>query len=361
MRFSSTSMLYISKASYGSLTLCSRRDGSPFMNLLMTAPLCDSRGTIRYFIGAQVDVSGLVKECSDMESLKRLVIRSENREQNSEPGEDEPSQNAGIKFEELSEMLNMDELETVRRRGGRMRQQNPTHVEDTSKNQNWHKGRLELNGGSPDGNFDPGPMGRVSGQLSGIYENYLLVRPYPSLRILFASPSLRIPGILQSPFMNKIGGSGRIREELTRALADGQGVTAKIKWLSRHDTEGRNRWVHCTPLLGSNGAVGVWMVVVADDEDSVIRRRYRIAPPVDPAFGRHNGKLPAGYQDDTVSLGDFADGHHQRDSGKFTNETVRPGESDRRIPSRAGKVPEYRTSTGSAEDDEGSGGGSVRL
>jgi len=55
----------------------SRRDGSPFMNLLMCAPLCDSRGTIRYFIGAQVDVSGLVKECSDMESFRRLVNKSE--------------------------------------------------------------------------------------------------------------------------------------------------------------------------------------------------------------------------------------------------------------------------------------------
>jgi hypothetical protein len=47
------------------------------MNLLMMAPLRDSRGTIRYFIGAQVDVSGLAKECSDLESLKRLVVATE--------------------------------------------------------------------------------------------------------------------------------------------------------------------------------------------------------------------------------------------------------------------------------------------
>lgn len=66
------------------LTLNSRRDGSPFMNLLMIAPLCDSRGTIRYHIGAQVDVSGLAKECSDLESLNRLVAADE-RAKNGDP------------------------------------------------------------------------------------------------------------------------------------------------------------------------------------------------------------------------------------------------------------------------------------
>ncbi len=55
------------------------------MNLLMMAPLSDSRGVIRYFIGAQVDVSGLVKECSDLESLQRLVIKSENAKNLEDP------------------------------------------------------------------------------------------------------------------------------------------------------------------------------------------------------------------------------------------------------------------------------------
>jgi len=336
------------------------------MNLLMTAPLCDSRGTIRYFIGAQVDVSGLVKECSDMESLKRLVMQTENEQETLLSSSEEANKrgtayDVKTKFEALSEMLNMDELEIVRRRGGRMRQQNPTQEDEISKTQNWHKGRLELGRGSPDGTFDPGCFGRTSGQLSGIYENYLLVRPYPSLRILFASPSLRIPGILQSPFMNKIGGSGRIREELTRALADGQGVTAKIRWLSsKHDTEGRNRWVHCTPLLGSNGAVGVWMVVVADDDDSTIRRRFKIAPPVDPAFGRQPGQMETAYQDETVSLSDFADRHHQRNSDKLTGEGRKDMSDERKTPSRIDRPSDYQTSIRSTEE-EGGGKGSVRL
>lgn len=74
---------------------------------------------------------------------------------------------------------------------------------------NWSKPRVLITSGSPDGSKDFASLSRGSGRLSGIYENYLLIRPYPSLRILFASPSLRVPGILQSPFMAKIGGSVR--------------------------------------------------------------------------------------------------------------------------------------------------------
>lgn len=131
-----------------------------------------------------------------------------------------------------------------------------------------------------------------NGRLSGIYENYLLIRPYPNLRILFASPSLRVPGILQSPFLNKIGGSLRVRDELSQALADGRGVTAKVRWISGN-TEGRSRWIHCTPLLGSNGAIGVWMVLVIDDESpNLIAKGFKQAPPIErhvPFNGRDNG------------------------------------------------------------------------
>jgi len=79
--------------------------------------------------------------------------------------------------------------------------------------------------------------------------------------------------------MNRIGGSARVRDELTQALAEGRGVTAKVRWLSRPDDDGRNRWIHCTPLLGGNGQIGVWMLVVVDDEQEDLKRS-RQAPPV---------------------------------------------------------------------------------
>jgi hypothetical protein len=183
---------------------------------------------------------------------------------------------------------------------------------------NWGKPRLLINSGSPDESKDFGSLHRGSGKLSGLYENYLLVRPYPSLRVLFASPSLRVPGILQSPFMAKIGGSNRVRDELTQALADGRGVTAKVRWVSKTDLEGRNRWIHCTPLIGSNGAIGVWMIVIVDDETSQpIGKKFRMAPPVDPKFGRTVSRSQGSHDG---SLRDFALSNAQARDGSLPNQ-----------------------------------------
>ena len=63
-------------------------------------------------------------------------------------------------------------------------------------------------------------------------------------------------------------------------MAEGRGVTAKVRWVSKTDPEGRSRWIHCTPLQGVNGQIGVWMVVIIDDEQESQIRRWRQAPPV---------------------------------------------------------------------------------
>ena len=254
----------------------------------MLAPLADSRGIVRYHIGAQVDVSGLVKECVDLPSLQRLLELQARGEQ--APQHQKPSTEKSDELRELSEMLNQNELTTIRKFGGRMHRE---AGEDDGESVVSQQPRLLIK----DPNTLTPPLERASGKLSGIYQNvsplmpttspltlsqYLLVRPYPSLRILFASPSQRVPGVLQSPFMNKIGGSNRVREELTAAFAEGRGVTAKVRWVTKADDEGRNKWIHCTPLLGSNGQIGVWMVVIVNEMNPSkrIATGGRQAPPV---------------------------------------------------------------------------------
>lgn len=120
-----------------------------------------------------------------------------------------------------------------------------------------------------------------------------------------------MPGILQAPFLSRIGGSARVRDELTTALAEGRGVTAKVRWVpGRHgEEEGRARWIHCTPLLGHNGSVGVWMIVLVDDEHSVPVRRFRQAPPVAVEIGQ---SLHRTYDMDT-DTSSFVDVHHESD------------------------------------------------
>ncbi|KKY36789.1 putative hisactophilin c49s mutant phototropin phy3 fusion protein [Diaporthe ampelina] len=313
-----------------------RRDGSPFMNLLMCTPLMDSRGTVRYFLGAQVDVSGLAKECAGLEYLKHYFEsdhesdqdeEKENRTAESQDGKD-VEQKGKDEFQELSEMFNLQELDTVRKHGGAMYR--PLHDQDQNNASSWPTERLVIasdsdGSGSGDGEgFDrtwgntdaitspaasqvPWEQEEVSlplrsrpstpadrqllnkgGHMPGVYKHYLLVRPYPSLRILFASPSLRIPGILQSNLMERIGGSSRVRDRVQQALADGRRVTAKIRWISspRRNVEySRPRWIHATPLLGSNGGVGVWMVIIVDEEEEDLAKKSAKHPRKQRRFG----------------------------------------------------------------------------
>ncbi|KAL7625587.1 hypothetical protein AAE478_004807 [Parahypoxylon ruwenzoriense] len=270
-----------------------RRDGSPFMNLLTVAPLIDSRGVVRYHIGAQIDVSSLAKECAGLESLKQLVSR-EHRESipsNSEDDEVGVCEGTMDEFCELAEMFNQQELSRLRVIGNAP---NRTDQEETGEAETSRAkpGAMITDGAGAkrlDTELGLNVLASSGCRLAGVFEHYLLVRPYPSLRVLFASPSLRIPGMLQSSFMARVGGSQTVRGAIAQTLTDGHGVTARIRWLTRTDTNGKFRWIQCTPLIGANGAVGVWMVVIVDDETGAALGRHRGAPPVGAHIG---GRMP---------------------------------------------------------------------
>ncbi|KAJ5676174.1 hypothetical protein N7462_009071 [Penicillium macrosclerotiorum] len=252
---------------HSELFLNYRRDGSPFMNLLQCAPLCDSKGNVKYVIGAQIDVSGLALDGAQMESL--IELQSRYRDPDEESIAEMPEPEHKDEFQQMCELFSPRELSTIQDHGGDLFQPLNTRVPSRTK-RHWLQ-----RGGSMDSETEAirlrdlkSPL--LRGSLTGVYENYLLVRPYPSLRILFTSPSLQIPGMLQSSFLSRIGSTSAVKEELMAAMQHGRSVTARIKWVTRFNTEGRNRWVHCTPLYASNGQVGVWMVVIVDDDDEAI-------------------------------------------------------------------------------------------
>lgn len=158
---------------------------------------------------------------------------------------------------------------------------------------------------------------------------YILVRPYPSLRIIFTSPSLRIPGLCQSKLEDHIGGPEHVRDSLIEALAQGIGVTAKISWLTRVSRaspnlalpvsddasirtsddiiEGKARWIHCTPLTGSDGKVGVIMIIMVDKQDSLARLPGMISLPSMRSAGaigpapRTRARSHASFRDESVT------------------------------------------------------------
>jgi hypothetical protein len=133
------------------------------MNLLMLAPLADSRGVIRYHIGAQVDVTGLVKECSDLPSLQRLLDTQARREKI--PDHQRPSAEKSDELRELSEMLNQNELSTIRKFGGRMHRDVRDDDEESLASQ--AQTRLLLK----DPTTVTPPLDGLSGKLNGIYQN----------------------------------------------------------------------------------------------------------------------------------------------------------------------------------------------
>lgn len=141
------------------------------MNLLMIAPLCDSRGQIRYFIGAQVDVSGLVKDCTELESLQRVA--ASHRSDPGDTGNSPRSAPAPKKdeFQELSEMLNVAELDTVRKYGGHMHQERQYGDEDTASIAGLHKPRLLLKEMSPVLEPSYSLNSRGEGKLNGVYQH----------------------------------------------------------------------------------------------------------------------------------------------------------------------------------------------
>jgi len=76
-------------------------------------------------------------------------------------------------------------------------------------------------------------------------------------------------------------------------MAEGRGVTAKVRWISKYDEGGKSKWIHCTPLLGGDGRIGVWMVVIIDDEQGTNPPRRKLTSamsspsrPQTPARGR---------------------------------------------------------------------------
>jgi hypothetical protein len=133
------------------------------MNLLMMAPLLDSRGNLRYFIGAQVDISGLVKEATDLDAFQQMLAKKEAQEAQ-EPGEE-----AKDEFQELCEMFNHTELDSVRKFGGSMHREQFEEQDDASI---YHRPRLLIKDPSSGDveKVDSAPV-KPEGRLSGVYKH----------------------------------------------------------------------------------------------------------------------------------------------------------------------------------------------
>lgn len=138
------------------------------MNLFMCVPLRDQVGSVKYFLGAQLDITGIVKDCTALESLHKVFDAQRPRKgqllngQSSKKPTEEKDQ-----FKELCELFNEQELKELKEMEERKqrRRYNPNAAEEHGK-------RLPLSRGVSS-NFTKDTLlrGQSVGRTVGFYEN----------------------------------------------------------------------------------------------------------------------------------------------------------------------------------------------
>lgn len=79
----------------------------------MCVPLRDQYNKVRYFLGAQLDITGLVNDCTELESLQKLVDQQSNQRRKGSNGSLPPDAVPNDVFEQLGETFNSRELEVL--------------------------------------------------------------------------------------------------------------------------------------------------------------------------------------------------------------------------------------------------------
>lgn len=148
------------------------------MNLLLIAPLYDNKGTVRYFLGAQIDVSSLIEDGRGLESFAHLLSQDLSNARVGGPGDKDPRKALG----DLGQLLTDEEADVVKNqvRKNSMVSQKPASIHSSSKrppNIRGRNGRVVL--GMDEMVKEPvlWPAASLgsSGRLPGVYQN--AIRP----------------------------------------------------------------------------------------------------------------------------------------------------------------------------------------
>lgn len=170
-------------------------------------PPFPSQGNVRYFLGAQVDVSALLKECAGTESLGELIARQAASKGSAAAGagahddDDVPQLYPLEQVKALSEMFTGAELDIIRRHGGSA--QRGRWLDTRTTKAPAPGTRVLLADGSEDSDDHPdepsdaahegldprhvvsGSMDGTPGNLSGVYRYVSFSFPLPHFYLFF--------------------------------------------------------------------------------------------------------------------------------------------------------------------------------
>ncbi|KAF2752338.1 hypothetical protein M011DRAFT_473567 [Sporormia fimetaria CBS 119925] len=187
-------------------------NGSVFISLLTLGPLRDLKGDVVYIFLSLNDVTELVHHDADLPAFRKLL--------RNETGQ---SENRARCLRRLSEILDPEEVDVVRRFGGTL--------ERAFYNEPW-----------------------------------FIVGAEDPLRILFTSPGYRLPGLAQSELLLHLDGPQEKLEEFHRCLlpeVEPEPVIMTFHWVTTANgvkARSRERWFDCTPMQDGEGRLTGWLI-----------------------------------------------------------------------------------------------------
>lgn len=144
------------------------------MNLLLIAPLYDNKGTVRYYLGAQIDVSSLIEDGRGLESFAQLLAQERANARFGRFEEKDPRKALG----DLGQLLTDEEADMVRNRVQKtsMVSQPPASIRSSSTRPPNSRGRnsrvvLGMDEMVKDPPMWPAASLGSSGRLPGVYQN----------------------------------------------------------------------------------------------------------------------------------------------------------------------------------------------
>lgn len=146
-----------------------RKDGTPFINLLLIAPLHDTDGKVRYFLGAQVDINGLVEDGRGLDSFAALLTKDRSLSLANGHAKGETPIGA---IAELGRYLNDHERNVIQNTGG-----DPSNIMQGRPNGNVTTSTRKVFGlnDAEDAELWGGPNFGPDGRLPGVFQNVSVV------------------------------------------------------------------------------------------------------------------------------------------------------------------------------------------
>jgi len=135
------------------------------MNLLMIAPLYDNKGTVRYFLGCQIDVSPLIEAGRGLDSFGRLLSKDRADSRFGGRNERKPAEI----LQDLGAMFDEDEMMSMKNTASRYAQEPGRSTPPASSRTN--RGGRRILGMDDDRALWPHPSLGPSGRLPGVYQN----------------------------------------------------------------------------------------------------------------------------------------------------------------------------------------------